>query len=382
MTNDMTSATRDFQLLDDGDDDNSNEAYLVDNELSSPSSSFNNSINNSKYGSYNNSNIINTIKIQTKSNPVTMTVVASKTSTTTINNNTNKQTSKRTTTSTATTSTTNRFNISPNKPPTPGSSGGGGGGDTRKYEFKAIERPRSRPHSPLSLMRGIEEYAQQYASSNSINSTNTNKITMNLKMDDLLASSAKNETYQMLDDFSVLTGDIEELVSNHNYSSNKAKKAKAWNDGGGGGGGGDFNVNDADKSGDDDEGEDEDDNDNDNRNKNKDEDEKGKLKYKYTASYKIDEATGSFKENSKIIFENKNAAAKMPIRPPPPPPPPPSQASAPSRPTSIGVTNSASSSSYYAQYEVKDLKIVKNSNLISQNFTLSPKSRDITLVLT
>jgi len=34
---------------------------------------------------------------------------------------------------------------------------------------------------------------------------------MNLKMDDLLANVGKNETYQMLSDFSVLTGDPDPL---------------------------------------------------------------------------------------------------------------------------------------------------------------------------
>jgi hypothetical protein len=302
----MTGMQRDFQLLGDGDDDYADECDY----------------NNKYTTTTNNTKIINTIKIQTKTNPVTMTVNVKSFNNNNNNNNNNfnvKQAPKRTSTSSTTattptqTQTLNRFNISPNKPPTPGTE------QSRKYEFKAIERPRSRPHSPLSLMRGIEEYAQQYASSNSINNS-SQKITMNLKMDDLLANSVKNETYQMLDDFSVLTGDIEELVSGENSFKSRAKKAKpsnyrtSANDG-----------DDADKSGDDDD-------DNDDGGENDDEqfdtdkeernkgvyDEKGKLKYKYTASYKIDEATGSFKENSKIVFENKNNI-KSPIRPPPPP---------------------------------------------------------------
>ena len=321
----MSGMQRDFQLLGDGDDDYADECDY-----------------NNKYTTHNNTNIINTIKIQTKTNPVTMTVNVKSFN---INNNNNvKQAPKRTSTSSTTattptqTQTLNRFNISPNKPPTPGTE------QSRKYEFKAIERPRSRPHSPLSLMRGIEEYAQQYASSNSINNA-SQKITMNLKMDDLLANSVKNETYQMLDDFSVLTGDIEELVSGENSSyKSRAKKAKpSANDG-----------DDADKSGGDD---DDDENDDEQFDTDKEErnkgvyDEKGKLKYKYTASYKIDEATGSFKENSKIVFENKNNNIKSPQRPPPlhtgtsfassttskqqPPPQPPPQSSsnAPTRPT-------------------------------------------------
>jgi hypothetical protein len=59
-------------------------------------------------------------------------------------------------------------------------------------------------------------------------------------------------------------------------------------------------------------------------------DEKGNLKYKFTATYRMDEATGSFQEQSKTIFENKSGVVK-PQRPPLPPQP---------RPTTVPIPNS------------------------------------------
>ena len=231
---------RDFQLLDDEEStflelnsnftsnaamsggnnkySNSNSNYQQDEHITTS--------NGNKSHDYNSNRIMNTIKIQNKSN-TTMTVRNNNNNNNTNNTNSNSlanPVSNYTTSTTATgLSRPNRFNISPNKLPDandPAST------HAKKYEFKAIERPRSRPHSPLN-MKGIEEYAQQYASTTSLNNNNDNganaKITMNLKMDDLLAS-VKNEatTYQMLDDFSVLTGDIEELVSG---KANPKKKA-------------------------------------------------------------------------------------------------------------------------------------------------------------
>ena len=61
------------------------------------------------------------------------------------------------------------------------------------------------------------------------------------------------------------------------------------------------------------------------------------MKYKYTATYKKDE-TGSFKEQSKIIFENKNDIRQtMPLRPKPPLPPPPPPPLSPHPPSSLNI---------------------------------------------
>jgi len=217
-----------------------------------------------------------------------------------------------------------KFNISPNNP---SCSNTAINNPTNRLELKSIERPRS--HSPLK-MKGIEEYIQLYATNNSNSNANStdlnNKITMNLKMDDLLAN-VKNDSnsYQALADFSFMTGDqvndviktrrkslnqnsslkkddewlsnklnnIEQLNSNYNNNKNNNNNINKNND--------DY----------DDYGNDDDDDD-DNKKENN-------LNYKFTAVYTKDEATGSFQEQSKIIFESKSLKTNK--LPPPPPPP-------------------------------------------------------------
>ena len=190
----------------------------------------------------------------------------------------------------------NRYNISPNRP-----------NPNSQIELKPIERRRSQ--TPLKL-KGIEECVQNYATTTSLSyssqsnnnslNNNNNKITMNLKMDDLLASVKNESSYQTLSDFSIMTGEQDNSFDTNN-TKNRMMKNFDNND---------QNLDDQEADFDDDED---------------DKDDKI-LKYKYTASYKIDETTGSFQEQSKIIFENKNNISQTkPIRPPPPPPPPPKQ---------------------------------------------------------
>ena len=158
--------------------------------------------------------------------------------------------------------------ISPNKP------------NATKIELKSIDRPRS--HSPLKL-NGIENYIQQYEKRKSTENLThiPKKITMNLKMDDLLASKNESTSYQMLSDFSILTGDIEEFTS----KKNRKMSLDATNN----------------------EFEDEDDDYQNGENEAKA--DSTNLNYKYTAVYRKDEATGSFQEESKIFFEHRNGEA-------------------------------------------------------------------------
>lgn len=266
----MDEPVKEFQLLDDEDEQTST---FDPSSFESAFSSLSNNKNAKPNPAPN-----NTIKIQSKPNTNSMTIF----------NNTNNN--KTNTNEKGKAYSQFKFNISPNKYDPD---------KLTKLDLKPIERPRSRPHSPLN-MKGIEEYVQLYASSSSSNPTSTSeqKITMNLKMDDLL-SSVKNETsYQMLADFSVLTGDTEPDFTN----KNKPKRKSLDN----------ANLNENDDNEANDEGEDDEDDDED---EDKSVDDKGKLKYKYTATYKIDEATGSFQEKSKTVFENKSG---RPQRPPAP----------------------------------------------------------------
>jgi hypothetical protein len=245
---------KDFQLLDDDDD-------LM------PSSQHN----------YNNNNPIQLESMKNNNNnPMASSayLTSNQTSTTTIQIESNKSPKL------------NRYNISPNRP-----------NPNSQIELKPIERRRSQ--TPLKL-KGIEECVQNYATTTSFssqtnnnNNYNNNKITMNLKMDDLLANVKNESSYQTLSDFSIMTGEQDNSFEIKNRLKNY-----------------DNNI--------------EQDLDNQEADFDEDEDEKDDkiLKYKYTASYKIDEATGSFQEQSKIIFENKNNVSQAkPIRPPPPPPP-------------------------------------------------------------
>lgn len=101
-----------------------------------------------------------------------------------------------------------KFHISPNRP-----------NSSAKLELKSIERPRS--HSPMK-MSGIEEYVQLYSKNPLTTCDTQNKITMNLKMDDLLANKNESSSYQMLSDFSVLTGDSD------NFEFKSKTRKKAW----------------------------------------------------------------------------------------------------------------------------------------------------------
>ncbi len=94
-----------------------------------------------------------------------------------------------------------RFNISPNRP---------NANQQTKLELKSIERRRV--SSPLKL-KGIQDYVESYSTGPSTTNTSNNKITMNLKMDDLLAS-VKNESsaYQTLADFSIMTGETDHSI--------------------------------------------------------------------------------------------------------------------------------------------------------------------------
>ena len=80
-------------------------------------------------------------------------------------------------TTTTTTPAANRFNISPNRP---------NANAAVKRELKSIQRPRSRAQSPM--LRGIEDVISSYeAAAAATNSQQpVEKITMNLRMDDLL----------------------------------------------------------------------------------------------------------------------------------------------------------------------------------------------------
>lgn len=161
-------------------------------------------------------------------------------------------------------STLSNLKISPNKP------------NGTKIELKSIDRPRS--HSPLKL-NGIENYIQQYEKRRSTENLShiPNKITMNLKMDDLLASKNESTSYQMLSDFSILTGDIEEFTSKKNRKMSIDATTNEFED-----------------------------DDDDQNGENDTKLDSTKLNYKYTAVYRKDEATGSFQEESKIVFEHRN----------------------------------------------------------------------------
>jgi hypothetical protein len=233
----------------------------------------------------------------------------------------------------------NRYNISPNRP-----------NQNSRLELKSIERPRSHSPNKQAVKKiGMEEYIEMYKTNPEAqfaSQNNNNKITMNLRMDDLLATANlnKNESnYQQLSDFSFMTGDTDEQICNSRFNNNKnhnnrrrtSKKSlndeddegnngfKSYNQDGGGRDGGD-DENDADE----DEKEDL-------------EETNNNLKYKYTATYRKDEATGSFQEKSKISFEQNSAnSSQKPSRPPPPPPPPPRPSQPPSTLTSNNITAS------------------------------------------
>lgn len=293
---------RDFQLLDDDDDIGLSQIMTTSLYESSTSNKTNSSI-----------------RIQHKG--------LNSTSSITVNNNnkiSNSLTNLNSSDTIKSRPRSSKFNISPNNP---------NANNTNKLDLKSIERPRS--HSPLK-MKGIEEYIQLYANNklnlsnkknsnmNSSSNVNANKITMNLKMDDLLAN-VKNDSnsYQTLSDFSFMTGDSDVVtdtftgkprrrslnsanLKDDDWLNNKANNLKELNS---------KNKDDSiDNEADDDDNDEEDDD----VNANQDGDifSKGNnLNYKYTASYKKDEATGSFKEQSKIIFESK-------LKPKVPPPPP------------------------------------------------------------
>ena len=177
------------------------------------------------------------------------------------------------------------------------------------------------------------------------------KITMNLKMDDLLASVRNEATYETLADFSVMTGENDSdmghftarrhpsNINNKPQKHNKSKTTTTLGDGGGGlmaalknslkvttnGASSSSNNQNADDDDDDDDDDAGDGGDDDQEGEDDQEDDAStlnrstKLAYKYTATYRKDEATGDFKEQSKIVFENKSGS-KAPLRPPPPPP--------------------------------------------------------------
>ncbi len=204
-----------------------------------------------------------------------------------------------------------KYNISSNNP---------NANNANKLEIKSIERPRS--HSPLK-MKGIEEYIQLYANNNNnknttnsinINQTASNnaKITMNLKMDDLLAN-VKNDSnsYQTLADFSFMTGDSDLItdgpvkprrrslqnsnLKDDDWLNNKINNLKELNN----------NEKKSDNEADNDDDDDNDDDNDENYNEKNVFTKENNLNYKYTATYRKDEATGSFQEQSKIVFESK-----------------------------------------------------------------------------
>ena len=159
----------------------------------------------------------------------------------------------------------------------------------------SIQRPRG---IGQAKGKGLDSYIEKYKSSpasNSANISHDNKIKINLPIEDL---SIKNENiYKSLDDHSFMTGDDASAtfsIGTNRQSRNSSRRQS---------------INDDDN--------DEDDEVNDEKN----------LKYKYTASYKIDEHTGAFKENSKISFEKNEQKMQQKLKkapaPAPPIPPPP-----------------------------------------------------------
>lgn len=341
---------KDFQLLDDDDDVTSSPLFDLNFNIGGSISTSNgavgasNSTNNNKKipiginQEFNDSKsdtshqILNTIKIQNKSN-TTMTVTSNQNYQS--GNNQQQNSNVNFNTITIEKPKASKFNISPNKP-----------NANARLELKSIERPRS--HSPLK-MKGIEEYVQLYASNapsaasaqTSNNSASANKITMNLKIDDLLANVKNESSYQMLSDFSFLTGDNDPLSGVDSNSKAKTRKKsldhanlqdQSFN-----------TVNPANDDYFDGDGDDDDDDDDESKR-----DEKGNLKYKFTAVYKKDEVTGSFQEKSKIIFENKaTSSATLPSKPRPPVPPPPTTSSFQS--TNISSPNVSSQTSFVQQ---------------------------------
>ena len=275
----------DFQLLDDDDDIMTSNFNAAQNYLT---------------GSLNSLNMppTSTIKIQNKSSNSSITV----------NNRTASVQVQRP--SVLKPPRTSQFKISSNNPKA---------NSMQRLELKSIERPRS--HSPLK-MSGIEEYIQLYANNVLANSkrasnqtssqTQINKITMNLKMDDLL-SNVKNEnnSYQMLSDFSFLTGDSDTMNEQNKFGVKPKKRTKSLDA---------SNLGDSDWlnnkirdlneinrfTRDDEDADDSPADDNEEETSSQQND--GNLKYKYTATYKKDE-TGLFKEQSKIVFESKSDRA-------------------------------------------------------------------------
>ena len=165
--------------------------------------------------------------------------------------------------------------------------------------FSTISLQRPRSSGQQTKIRGLDSYIETYKSSpkNISSLSNDNRIKINLPIEDL---SIKNENiYKALDDHSFMTGDDAE--STYAIGINRQSRTSSRRQ----------SINDEDND-DDDDG-----TINDISQKN--------LKYKYTASYKIDEQTGAFKENSKISFEKNEQSSqqKQKKAPPPPIPPPP-----------------------------------------------------------
>jgi hypothetical protein len=237
-------------------------------------------------------------------------------------------------------SSSSKFNISPNRP-----------NAAVKLELKSIERPRSHsPNMPPKPRIGLEEYVELAAAQSVTTPPSTApKITMNLKMDDLLASSKTADQYQALDDHSFMTGDRDDSVvypsTKQRVSISGGRTSKRTSidrnfDGDENGGFRAYNNNDDDYSnataaGAEDNDADTEDETSSNAphasagNQNFNDDEN--LKYTYTAVYRKDEATGSFQEKSQIIIEPASvipsaltkARAAPPPRPVKPPAPPP-----------------------------------------------------------
>lgn len=182
---------RDFQLLDDDDDITSSPLFDMNFNLDAKMNDHNSSKTEP-----------NSVRINSQTSNISMTVNAKNTVSSSPQVSRPKPSTK--------------FNISSNKPNTNTSS---------RLELKSIERPRS--NSPMKI-KGIEEFVQLYANKQNGQNQNqsSNKIKMNLKMDDLLANVGKNETYQMLSDFSVLTGDLDPITTNsqRGYGKNKGRK--------------------------------------------------------------------------------------------------------------------------------------------------------------
>lgn len=169
----------------------------------------------------------------------------------------------------------------------------------------SIQRPRS---SGQMKIKGLDDYIETFSSFSSNSNTsnnhynNDNRIKINLPIEDI---SIKNENlYKTLDDHSFMTGDNYDDIDVSNKRSSRRQSL-------------DMNANQDDENDDD----------------LDDSEANANIKYKYTASYKIDETTGSFKENSKILFEKNEQKFSQqqqqqqkfqPKKPPPPVPPPPS----------------------------------------------------------